>query len=172
MSAPVWLVGAGGRTPFVGHFRGTRLFGALRLAWAGRVAGTAGVTEGFAAAEAARDALAEMPDAESPAAQLRAAAAALAGIDPRWTGRGDTSVLIVATEGGSSWATAVGLAGVYAPSESGWRAILPAGHALLGEPGVPTGVVTPIPTMERWVAVPAGHAFPTGDVAAACGARG
>lgn len=51
------MVGSAGRTPFVGHFRGARVFGGVRLAWAGRVAATGTVEEGWAAAEQARDAL-------------------------------------------------------------------------------------------------------------------
>ncbi len=171
MSAPVWLVGAGGRTPFVGHFRGARIFGGVRLAWAGRVAGSAGVVEGWEAAEAARDALGEVSGSGSPSALLAAACGALGRIDARWLGRGDMSVLLVATEAGRSWAAGAGLGGVWAPAEGGWRALVEAPHPLLGEPGVPDARAAELPTVDRWVATPTGVKLPTGDVAAACGAR-
>ncbi len=171
MATPVWLLGAGGRTPFVGHFRGARLFGGTRLAWAGSIAGSAGVEEGWEAAEAARDALATVAGAGSPAALLVAACDTLARIDARWLARGDMRVLLVATEGSASWASTAGLAEIWAYTTGAWRQALPTGHPAYGEPGGPAGAVHSIATADRWAGVPVGATFPTGDIAAACGVR-
>jgi hypothetical protein len=163
------MVGSGGRTPFVGHFRGSRMCGGVRLSWAGRIAGSADVVEGWEAAEAARDALSSPFGAGSAATLLSVASAALAAIHPRWLSRGDLSVLLVATETDLSYAVGSGLSGIWAPGSAGWRCLAPEGHPLLGEPGVPTCSAQELPTLERWIAVPVGAVFPMGDVATACG---
>ncbi len=169
MSSPVWLVGVAGRTPFVGHLRGARDFGLVRLAWAARVAGTASVVEGWEAAEAARDALAELRAGGDPIAVLAEACAALRRLDARWLDRGDMSVLLVARDAGGARAAGSGLGGVYGRQAGGWRPLVPADHPLLGEPGAPDGSSHPVPDAEVWVGVPAGLPLPAGDVAVACG---
>ncbi|MDP2305779.1 MAG: hypothetical protein Q8P18_07105 [Pseudomonadota bacterium] len=185
----VWLVGAGGRTPFVGHLRGARAFGSVRLAWAGRVAGTASVVEGWEAAEAARDALTDLRIEGDLPTVLAAACAALQRLDARWLARGDMSVLLVAADDTGVRAAGAGLGAVFGrhalaqppsgqpPSgqqpprhaEFAWRPSVPAGHALLGEPGAPDGTSYPVPPAEVWVGVPVGLPFPARDVGAACG---
>lgn len=166
-----WLVGAGGRTPFVGHLRGARDFGPMRLAWAGRVAGTASVVEGWEAAEAARDALADLRADGDLAAVLTAACGALQRLDPRWLARGDMSVLLVATDGKNARAAASGLGAIFGRHETAWRPSVAADHALLGEPGAPDGTSWPVPLAEVWVGVPVGLPFPARDVPGACGVR-
>jgi len=165
----VWLVGAGGRTPFVGHLRGERDFGAVRLAWAGRVAGTASVVEGWDAAEAARDALADLRAEGDLAAVLAAACGALQRLDARWLGRDDMSVLLVASDAHGARAAASGLGGIFERHGAAWLPAVPADHALLGEPGAPDGTSWPVPRAEVWAGVPAGLPFPKHDVPGACG---
>lgn len=175
----VWLVGAGGRTPFVGHLRGTRTFGPVRLSWAGRVVGTASVVEGWEAAQAARDVLEALDTRGDLAAVLAAACGALRQLDPRWLGRGDMSVLFVATDlsptaasasgRGGARAAGSGLAGVYGRQGTAWQPSVSADHPLIGEPGAPDGTSWPIPLADVWVGVPVGLPFPSRDVPAACG---
>jgi len=166
-----WLVGSAGRTPFVGHLRGARDLGRVRLAWACCVAGTAGVEQGWEAAEAARDVFAGLRATGDARDILTAACAALAGLDPRWLARGDLTTLLVATDGTTARAVASGLAGVHVGDSGVFRSIAPPGHPLLGEPGAPDGTSHEIPLAEVWVGVPAGVPFPKRDVAAACGVR-
>ncbi|MDP2317023.1 MAG: hypothetical protein Q8P41_29290 [Pseudomonadota bacterium] len=170
----VWLVGAGGRTPFVGHLRGARDLGPVRLAWAGRVAGSGSVAEGWEAAEAARDALADLRAPAGPIhgaleAVLAAACTALAGIDARWIARGDMSVLLVATDGTRARAAGSGLGAVHGSVGGAWRPLVGADHPLLGEPGAPGAASHDVPLADVWVGVPVGLPFPKRDLPLACG---
>jgi hypothetical protein len=166
-----WLVGSAGRTPFVGHLRGARDLGRVHLAWACCVAGTAGVVEGWEAAEAARDVFAELRAVGDPRDVLVAACAALARLDSRWLTRGDLTALLVATDGTSTRAAASGLVGLHAGDGCVFRPIAAPGHPLLGEPGAPDGTSHDVPLAEVWVGLPAGIPFPRRDVPAACGVR-
>lgn len=171
MSASVWLVGAGGRTPFVGYFRGARALGSVRLAWAGRIAASAGVLEGWEAAEAARDALAELPLPVDADDALCAAADALGRMPARWLARGDLAVLLVAADAARTRALGSGLDEVWGLVDARWAPLLPDGHPLLGEPGLPTPRPHDLTPAARWVATPSGLRFPDGNIAAACGAH-
>lgn len=168
MSPPVWMVGSQGRTPFVGHFRGTQMLGGVRLAWAGRIAGSASVEEGWAAAEQARDALTGLLGAGDGETVLATAAHALARLDPRWLSRGDLSVLLVATDRQGCRALASGLAAIHGLAAGRWRPLVTSGP-LTGEPGLPRGGSVAVEEVERWLAIPVAATFPTGDVALACG---
>jgi hypothetical protein len=96
---------------------------------------------------------------------------ALGRIDPRWLGRGDLAVLLVAAAAGVAFASGTGLGGVFARSRQGWRAAVPAGHPLLGEPGVLPVARWAMPAeVDAWIALPAGLPFPA-DPEAACGVR-
>ena len=174
------MVGSGGRTPFVGHFRGTRVFVDCRLSWAGRIAATASVTEGWEAAEAARSALADLPEASAteggtePRALLARAILSLGAIGRHWLTRGDLSVLFVASRDGVACATGSGLSQVWARPAVGaaWIEIYPSEHPIFGDPGiVPSGSWELPADAERWVGVPAGLRFPTRAVETACGVR-
>lgn len=165
---PVWMLGSGGRTPFVGHFRGSRQLGGVRLAWAGRVAASASVSEGWQAAESARDALSGLVGAGDADTVLAMAAGALARLDPRWLTRSDMSVLFVASDNRQCRAVASGLSAIYGASGGRWVPVAESGP-LVGEPGAPAGPPVSLPEHERWVAVPVGTRFPASDVALACG---
>ncbi len=179
------MVGSGGRTPFVGHFRGTRVFGDCRLSWAGRIAATASVTEGWEAAESARSALADLPEevaadgatepgGTEPRALLARAILSLGRIDRHWLTRGDLSVLFVACRDGVACATGSGLSQVWArpPAGGAWIEIYPSEHPIFGDPGVVPSGSWEIPAdAERWVGVPAGLGFPTRALEASCGVR-
>ncbi|MBM4368649.1 MAG: hypothetical protein FJ102_20720 [Deltaproteobacteria bacterium] len=166
------LVGSPGRTPFCGHFRGSARQGDAELCWAGRLRGTGSPEEGWAAAEQARAALADvatgLPGADR-FALIDAAWAALRCLDHR-----DLSVLIAARDPGGVSLAACGLDAVFA----GGSALVEGGHPLLGEPGIPerTGYCQLEGGGLDWasadlVGVPVGARYPAGDLAAACGVR-
>lgn len=157
------LAGSAGRTPFCGHFRGVRGRPTVRLAYAGRLRGSGTPEEGWAAAEAAHAALADV-DAADRFALLDAAWAALRALDHR-----DLSLLMVADDGDGTAVAACGLEAVYGDGAP----LVEAGHPLLGEPGVPErgGYFHPERPAERFVGVPVGCHYPEGNVLLGCGVR-
>jgi hypothetical protein len=166
------MVGSGGRTPFVGHFRGGWAGGAAWVAWSGRIAASASVSDGWEAAERARDVLRDAPFAAGmpPAALLAAATAALARVEGPWLARGDLDVLLLAGDGERTRAAGAGLGAIFARVDGAWRSVVAPEHPLLGERGVlPTKTWELPPGADVWVAVPAGLPFPAADPAAACG---
>jgi len=165
------LAGTPGRMPFNGHFRGVRAFGAARLAWAGRIGASASPVEGWAAAEAARDALAAITGLDR-FELLRAAWDALGGIEARWLDRRDLSLLLVASDSDGVAIAGCGLAIVAVPGEGGLTPILPPGHPMLGEPGLPKKLpgFAPETASDRFVGVPTGVGMALdADIDARCG---
>jgi hypothetical protein len=162
------MLGSGGRTPFVGHFRGARVLGGVRLWWAGRIASSASVEDGWAAAEEARDAMAGLLGAGDAETVLATAAAALSGLGARWLARQDLSVLLVAADARGCRATASGLSSVHGCIAGTWRPLATSGP-LVSEPGLPRAHAVSLEEADRWLAVPSGATVPTGDLAAACG---
>lgn len=167
----VGMPGTPGRAPFAGHVRGVRAAGGVTLAWAGRVAAAAGPEIGWEAAEALRTVLAAVaPGARD--AWLRAAFAALRGLEPRWLGRDDLSLLLVAADADGARLIGVGLAEVRVLAGTGWTAALPRTSPTLAEPGpLPDApaLEAPLRAGDAWIGLPPGVPFPTGDWARACG---
>jgi hypothetical protein len=116
---------------------------------------------GWAAAEQARDALHGVRG-DDRFALLTSAFAALAPLD-----QGDLCVLAVAEDADGTAVSACGLAAVLAEGVD----LVPEGHPLLGEPGIPSrvGFFHTAPPGALLVAVPWGVPVPKGDPLAACG---
>lgn len=167
----VGMPGTPGRAPFAGHVRGVRRAGGVTLAWAGRLAAAVGPETGWEAAEALRTALAAVvPGARD--AWLRATFTALRGLDARWLGREDLSLLLVAADADGARLTGVGLAEVRVRTATGWTSALPRTSPALTEPGpLPDApaIEAPLRGGDTWIGLPPGIAFPTGDWARACG---
>lgn len=167
------MPGSPGRAPFAGHVRGARAEGRLRLGWAGRLAGAAGPEEGWAAAEALRAVIAGVP-ATGRDAWLRGAFAALRQLDPRWLGREDLSLLLVAEDGDGARLTGVGLAEVQVGGPGGWASALPRSSPMLGEPGpLPDApaIESPLRKGDPWIALWPGAPAPGDDWDLICGWR-
>lgn len=162
----VMLVGSPGRTPFTGHFRGRWAAGPITLAWAGRIRPSAAPAEAW---EAAEQASLVVSSAVAAAGADRFAVIESAWKALRTMDRGDLSVLFVAQDSDGTSVSASGLAELKADGID----VVPAGHPLLGEPGIPerTGFFQPDRPATDWVGVPVGARWPTTDVLLACGWR-
>ena len=157
------MVGGGGRSPFSGYFRVSVTHGAATLSVAGRLRPGASPVMGWAAAEEARDALATV-QGDDRFSLLTAAFAALAPLD-----QGDLCVLAAASDPDGTAVSACGLAAVLVDGAE----LVPEGHPLLGEPGMPerVGFFHSAPPGAVLVAVPWGVPVPKGEALLACGER-
>ena len=165
------LVGSPGRAPFTGHFRGRWAHGGAELAWSGRIRGSGSPEEGWAAAEAAREAFLAV------CAALGAGAAGgdrFAAIQTAWTAlrsleSSDLSVLLVAADGEGVAAAACGLEELRGDG----RVLAPPGHPLYDEPGIreKPGYFHPEGQVVDWVGVPLGCRWTGDPVERLCGAR-
>lgn len=158
----VLLLGSPGPFPFVGHLRVTRMDGAVTLRLAARLAAHDPET-GWARVESARNALATVAGADRYAI-VAAAWSALRPFDAE-----DLVVLLLATDPEGTVLTGAGLDAVYADGAP----LVPAGHPLLGPPGIPmrTGFYHEERPAGTYVGVPTGHRWDGTNVDAATGAR-
>ncbi len=170
----VWMPGSPGRWPFAGHVRGRWESGAIRLAWAGRIAWCALPEDAFEAAEALRDVLSTVRG-DGRFTAIASAWAAVDTLADKWKSRGDVSLLFAAVDPAGIVLSSTGLEAVWVEGHSGWVAAALSGSPLFTEPGAPERAPVPQPPLRpglRFLGLPPGIALPKpADMALACGVR-
>lgn len=168
----VSLLASPGRRPFAGHFRGKMTVGGISLAWAGRIGYSLPPPEAWAAAQAARTAMAAWPGGDSRVDAIQQAWLCLHRMEARWVERRDLSVLLAAESEEGLALSACGLQMIHERVDSGFRPMLSQEHPLLSEPGLSDSPSLFLPTSPGpWVGQAQDSAMPGGDPDRACGHR-
>jgi hypothetical protein len=146
--------------------------GRVSLAWSGRLAFSLSPAETWAAADAARAAMAVWPGGDNRVDAIQQAWLCLHRMDTRWTERQDISVLFAAEDGEGFALSACGLQMIHERVEGSFRPMLSQDHPLLSESGLSDSPSLFLPTSPGpWIGQAVGSAMPTGDADRLCGIR-